>query len=149
MTTHNVFLAADYKGSFDRIFEEHALPDEPSFYVNVPSRADPSAAPEGRDTMVVLVPVGHLLDDASDTIRLETPDGKARKPTQDWPTVIARARAHVVELLTREYGAELGVKSFEEVILSERTNTPLTWRDDYNLHKGAILGLSHSVRVPA
>lgn len=43
----SVFLAEDYAGSFDAIFTQHRLPDEPSFYVNVPSRVDPSAAPEG------------------------------------------------------------------------------------------------------
>jgi len=45
--THNVFLAGDYRASFDRIFRDHLLPDEPSFYVHAPARTDPSAAPLG------------------------------------------------------------------------------------------------------
>ena len=29
---HNVFLGGDYKASFDQIFQNHDLPEEPSFY---------------------------------------------------------------------------------------------------------------------
>jgi phytoene dehydrogenase-like protein len=57
---HNVFLGGDYKASFDQIFQEHRLPDEPSFYIHAPVRTDPAAAPEGQDTFYVLVPVGRL-----------------------------------------------------------------------------------------
>ncbi len=53
--THNVFLANEYRPSFDRIFKEHLLPNEPSFYVHAPARTDPSAAPVGEDTLMVLI----------------------------------------------------------------------------------------------
>lgn len=44
LKTHNLFMAGDYRGSFDRIFEPNSLPDEPNFYVHAPGRTDPSAA---------------------------------------------------------------------------------------------------------
>ena len=44
---HNIFLSGDYRASFDRIFNAHTLPDEPSFYVHAPTRTDPAAAPLG------------------------------------------------------------------------------------------------------
>ncbi|KAJ1467626.1 hypothetical protein T484DRAFT_1858187, partial [Baffinella frigidus] len=59
---HNMFLAHDYKGSFDDIFSRHRLPAEPSFYIHCPVRIDPSAAPPGHDTLMVLVPCGCLSD---------------------------------------------------------------------------------------
>ena len=31
LTTHNIFLGEEYAGSFDRIFDDHSLPDDPSF----------------------------------------------------------------------------------------------------------------------
>jgi phytoene desaturase len=62
---HNVFLASDYRASFDRIFEDLSLPEKPSFYVHAPSRIDPAAAPPGQDTLMVLVPVGHLSSNGS------------------------------------------------------------------------------------
>jgi phytoene dehydrogenase-like protein len=55
LETHNVFLASEFQDSFDAIFKRQSIPKEPSFYVNVPSRIDPSAAPEGKDSVVVLV----------------------------------------------------------------------------------------------
>jgi phytoene desaturase (3,4-didehydrolycopene-forming) len=111
LTAHNIFLAEDFKESFDSIFKKHLIPDQPSFYVNVPSRVDPSASPAGCDTVVVLVPVGHLFDSKTGTHK-----GAQAVPgvTQDWDTMV-------------------------EVI-----NTPPTWRDSFNLDRGAILGLSHS-----
>jgi phytoene desaturase (3,4-didehydrolycopene-forming) len=56
----NVFLANAYRESFDAIFDEHRIPDDFSFYVNVPSRVDSTAAPEGKESVMVLVPVNHL-----------------------------------------------------------------------------------------
>ncbi|RYC54715.1 hypothetical protein CHU98_g11498, partial [Xylaria longipes] len=38
LQTHNIFLADEYRESFDAIFDRQTLPEEPSFYVNVPSR---------------------------------------------------------------------------------------------------------------
>jgi len=57
---HNVFLGGEYKASFEKIFNEHTLPEVPSFYVHAPARTDKSAAPERQETLYVLVPVGHL-----------------------------------------------------------------------------------------
>jgi phytoene desaturase (3,4-didehydrolycopene-forming) len=45
LETHNVFLASEFQDSFDDIFKRQSIPKEPSFYVNVSSRIDPSAAP--------------------------------------------------------------------------------------------------------
>lgn len=36
------------------------MPSDPSFYVNIPSRVDPSAAPEGKDAVIVLVSIFSL-----------------------------------------------------------------------------------------
>jgi phytoene desaturase (3,4-didehydrolycopene-forming) len=76
LTTHNIFLADAYRDSFDAIFKRQSIPKDPSFYVNLPSRIDPSAAPEGCDAVVVLVPVCHLLKSkVSGTTDATAPDG--------------------------------------------------------------------------
>ncbi len=85
---HNVFLGGDYKASFDQIFNEHTLPEQPSFYVHAPARTDKSAAPEGQDTLYVLVPVGHL-------------DARTK---QDWDSLVNRARETVFKRLAAEMG---------------------------------------------
>jgi phytoene desaturase len=121
---HNVFLGGDYKASFDQIFKEHDLPDEPSFYVHAPTRTDPAAAPEGQDTLYVLVPVGHL--DAA----IE----------QDWDERVKRARQTVFERLFKE----MGVSNLESHIKFEIVYQPKVWKERFNLEKGAAFGLSHN-----
>ena len=130
--THNVFLADDYKDSFDDIFKRQLIPKEPSFYVNVPSRVDPSAAPDGKDTIVVLVPCGHLLEGQADR-------GLDPHSAQDWDAMVARARDAVLETMQVRTGADI-----RSHIYSEMVNTPSSWKETFNLDKGAILGLSHS-----
>jgi len=122
--THNVFLADDYRTSFDRIFNDHLLPDEPSFYVHATARIDPSAAPLGRDTLMVLVPVGHL--DSS--------------VTQNWDALQARARSAVIHRLA----ASTGIVDLEQHLKFEVSYTPHDWLSLYNLAKGAAFGLSHN-----
>ncbi|KAI1764887.1 phytoene desaturase [Hypoxylon sp. FL1150] len=134
LQTHNIFLADQYRESFDAIFDRKSLPDEPSFYVNVPSRVDPSAAPEGRDSVIVLVPTGHLQESRDP----DQPDvGLARN--QDWPTLIARARRAVLATIS----ARTGCASLDKLITHESINSPTTWEARFNLDRGSILGLGH------
>ncbi|KAJ9129741.1 Phytoene desaturase [Coniochaeta hoffmannii] len=134
--THNIFLADDYKESFDAIFKDQSLPHDPSFYINVPSRIDPTAAPEGRDAVIALVPVGHLL-------RSRGKDTDAVDPSlrdQDWPALVAKAR----ETVLRTVSARTGCERLDGLITHEIVNTPSVWEEKFNLDKGAILGLSHN-----
>jgi len=121
---HNVFLAGDYKASFDKIFNEHTLPEAPSFYVHAPVRTDPSAAPAGQETLYVLVPVGHL-------------DARSK---QDWEAMVNRARETVFARLEKE----MGISDLREHIKFEIKYTPLEWKERFNLVKGAAFGLSHN-----
>ncbi|MGB8647793.1 MAG: phytoene desaturase family protein [Anaerolineae bacterium] len=119
---HNIYLSGDYRASFDRIFHDHSLPDEPSLYVHAPARVDPSAAPAGQDTLFVLVPVGHLDDSVA----------------QDWPALQARARAAVLRRLHKE-----GLTDLERHLKFEVSYTPCDWLSRYNLAKGSAFSLSH------
>ncbi|KAJ4286687.1 ATP-binding cassette transporter CGR1 [Kalmusia sp. IMI 367209] len=96
LSAHNIFLAEDYKESFDSIFKKHEIPQEPSFYVNVPSRVDPTAAPKDCDAIVVLVPVGHLLESTSESHKGTQGTGGA---TQDWDTMVSIARATILNTI--------------------------------------------------
>lgn len=120
---HNIFLSGDYRASFERIFDDHTLPDRPSFYVHAPARIDPAAAPAGQDTLFVLVPCGHL----------------AEATPQDWDGLAAQARSSVVNRLK-----EIGVTELDRHLKFEVRYLPRDWRDRYNLAKGAAFGLSHN-----
>jgi phytoene desaturase len=120
---HNVFLASDYRASFDRIFEDLSIPEKPSFYVHAPARIDPASAPPGEDTLMVLVPAGHLDTNGS----------------QDWESLKERARSTVFERLR-----EVGVVDLAEHIKFEEAYAPMEWREMYNLERGSAFGLSHN-----
>jgi phytoene desaturase len=120
---HSVFLSGDYRDSFERIFTAHALPEAPSFYLHAPARIDPSAAPPGRDTLLALVPVGHLDDGCA----------------QDWDAWLPAARMAVLRRLAR-----LGLADLDRHIAAERSYTPRDWLTLYNLERGAAFSLSHT-----
>lgn len=133
LTTHNIFLADDYRESFDDIFKKQLIPRQPSFYVNVPSRIDQSASPKGKDSIVVLVPVGHLLSEKEGR-------GVDMQSKQDWEAMVAKARETVLSTIE----ARTGARGLRQALVKEIANTPQSWKDTFNLDKGAILGLSHS-----
>ena len=119
---HNLFLAGDFCAGLNRILHDLDLPDEPSFYLHAPARVDPAAAPEGQDTLMVAVPVGHI-DDAA---------------PQHWPTIQARARQSVLRRL-----AQVGIADLDEYIKFEVCCTPRDWQARLNLTKGSSHGLRH------
>lgn len=125
LDVHNVFLAKDYKASFDTVFQQQILSDDPFFYVNVPSRIDESAAPDGKETVVVLLPIAHITENNKDCL-------------DEW---VKRARFRVIQILEER----LGLDNFQALIETEIINDPRTWQSKFNLWKGAILGMSHSI----
>ncbi len=121
---HNVFLSDHrYKESFERIFKYHDLPDEPSFYVCAPTRTDKDFAPNDCDSLLVLVPVGHIDD----------------KRSQDWDQIKKRARDFILRRLSK-----IGLSDLSEKIILERTFSPIDYLESLNLTKGAAFGLSHN-----
>ena len=121
---HNVFLSDHcYKESFERIFRDLTLPDEPSFYVCAPTRTEPDSAPPDGDSLLVLVPVGHIDD----------------KEPQDWSALREKAREAVFSRLDM-----LGITDLSDSITFEKTIGPEDYLKRLNLVKGAAFGLSHS-----
>ncbi|MBE4747191.1 phytoene desaturase [Corallococcus sp. ZKHCc1 1396] len=118
---HNVMFGRDYAGSFDDIFQRFRVPEDPSFYVNVPSHTDPSLAPEGKDALYVLVPVPH------------------QHANLDWKTEGPKVRAKVFQRL-----GELGFPDLEADIEVERVFTPDDWAGTYNLARGSAFGLAQN-----
>ncbi|KAF3904169.1 hypothetical protein AA313_de0206998 [Arthrobotrys entomopaga] len=125
LSAHNIFMAEHYKESFEEIFEKLKLPDEPSFYVNVPSRIDPTAAPDGKDSIVVLIPTGHLEEDGN---------GRGLKTSDDWNQLVNKAREFVI----RAIESRTGVKDLRQAIAAERINIPTTCQSSLDTSKTGI-----------
>lgn len=136
---HNIFLAEKYRESFDDIFKHHRLPEDPSFYVNVPSRLDPSAAPKGCDALVILLPCGHLPPEESSAPNLQKSGADLKGiPGAAFKELIPKARRSILQVLETRLGVPV-----EKYIKHEIVNDPVTWQERFNLDRGAILGLSH------
>jgi phytoene desaturase len=121
---HTLFLADDYRENFDEIIGELTLPTNPSLYVHAPTRLDPAMAPAGEDTLIAILPVGHL----------------SERNDQDWKALIQDARQAVFRRL-----GLLGITDLEVHVKFETCFTPPSWRKRYNLVKGSTHGLCHNL----
>jgi phytoene desaturase len=121
---HTLFLADDYRANFESIIGDLDLPANPSLYVHAPARLDPAMAPPGQDTLIGIVPVGHLSNNGD----------------QDWGELRDQARRHIFRRL-----ASLGISDLQAHIKSETSFNPLSWRKRYNLVKGSTHGLCHNL----
>ncbi|KAJ8598155.1 hypothetical protein CTAYLR_007367 [Chrysophaeum taylorii] len=126
---HNVFLATDranpddpFRPAWDWLRRERRELPPFNFYVCAASRTDDTAAPRGRDSIMVLVPAPPLGSD----------DDRDRDLTDA-----------IRDALFRRLGPICGdVKTH---IIHERVIAPREWRRRYALRRGAIFGLSHGL----
>jgi phytoene desaturase len=121
---HTLFLADNYRANFDEITRDLSVPANPSLYIHAPARLDPAMAPAGEDTLIAIVPVGHLHE----------------REDQDWKALIQEARQAVFRRLEL-----VGIADLDAHIKFETCFTPLSWRKRYNLVKGATHGLCHNL----
>jgi len=122
---HNVFLSDDYENNLDKIFDDQSISGHPSFYVHAPVRSDPGAAPAGQDSISIIIPSGHYND----------------KDDQNWNELKNKAREFVISRLK-----QLGMTDIEEHIKFEICYLPQTWKNIFNLTKGATFGsLGHNI----
>ena len=121
---HTLFLGDDYRANFVSIVEELDMPANPSLYLHAPTRLDSSMAPPGQDTLIAIVPVGHMAENGH----------------RDWSLMRDQAREHVFRRLRL-----VGITDLQEHIKFEVNFTPPSWRKRYNLLKGSTHGLCHNL----
>jgi phytoene dehydrogenase-like protein len=93
--------------------------------VHAPVRSDSAAAPEGKDTLSVIIPAGHLNE----------------RKAQDWNELKDKARHYVIERLKKQ-----GLTDIEDHIRFEFSYLPKTWESLFNLTKGATFGsIGHNI----
>jgi phytoene desaturase len=119
---HNIYMARDYRRNLDEIENQHVLTEDPSFYVENPSRTDDTMAPPGHSALYVLVPVSH------------------QHPNIDWSKERDRYRQVALRQL-----AKLGVGDIEKRIRFERVVTPVEWENKIGIYRGATFNLAHNL----
>ncbi|MEF8880975.1 MAG: phytoene desaturase family protein [Halapricum sp.] len=118
---HSLVFPEDWDSHFETIFDEPAWPDEPAYYLSVPSKTDDTVAPEGHHAVVILVPIAPGLDDDEET--------------RD------RYREKILEELAEDIGVDL-----RERIVFERSACVSDYIEQYNYPQGTALGLAHTLR---
>ena len=122
---HNVFVSGDYKANIEGVFKGKNEKYEPSFYLHSPVKTDITAAPEGQDSISVIVPVDNIHEGVD----------------YNWDEIRSFSRKSVFDRLAKE-----GIPDFEKHIKFEKVYTPVSWESVYNLSRGAIFGsLSHDI----
>lgn len=122
---HSVFISSQYKKGLKAIFKNNSMSDEPSFYVHSPAKTDKTAAPDGHESISVIIPVGHITN----------------KNEDEWIKLRQTGRKAVIERLKKE-----GLNDIEEHIKFEICYLPQTWKSLFNVSKGSVFGsINHSI----
>ncbi len=123
---HNILLGKRYRGLLDDIFDKKVLADDFSLYLHMPSRTDPSVAPEGGETFYVLSPVPHLGADI------------------DWRVAAKPYRDAIVRFLEERYLPDLS-----ESIIAEHYIDPLHFESELNSYMGAAFSFQPTLTQSA
>lgn len=121
---HTLVFPTDWEAHFEQIFAEPAWPDDPAYYVCVPSQTDETVGPDGHSALFVLVPIAPGLDDGEGV----------REAYRD--TVLADLAEHT------------GVDVRDRIVF-EKQFCISDFADRYNSLHGTALGLAHTLRQTA
>lgn len=118
---HHCFVFSDDPHKeFEYIYERGEPAPDPTCYVCAPSVTEPGVAPEGGESLYILV---------------HTP---YRRDGQDWSKMLPEYRQKIIEKLERTAGME----NLEQHIVTEHSLTPQDIEDRYHVPRGAIYGLA-------
>ncbi|MFA5350471.1 MAG: phytoene desaturase family protein [Candidatus Omnitrophota bacterium] len=124
---HNLFFSKDLNKNLNQIFKDKTIPEDPSFYVHVPTVTDPSLAPSGKDIIYLLIPVTNLMKSRDDLVKHE-----------------GRIRKLVFDKINSLCGCNL-----DELIEVEHRFYPKDFIGWYNIKYGATFGLAHNLTQSA
>jgi phytoene desaturase len=126
---HNVFFSADYRREFADLVGRRRAPEDPTVYVCAASRTDRSQAPEGCESLFVMVNLPAL-------------DARGRPGGRD--ALVAELRPRVLDRLARA-----GVAIAEDEIAVESYLAPSDFAARYGSRDGSIYGASSNTRLQA
>lgn len=121
---HTLVLPTDWNRHFEQIFDDPAWPEDPAYYLCVPSKTDDSVAPDGHSNLFALVPVAPGLDDNEDV------------------------RTWYRDLILDDIAEHTGVELRDRIVFEECFSVS-EFADRYNSIDGTALGLAHTLRQTA
>jgi phytoene desaturase len=121
---HTLVLPTEWEEHFEQIFDRPAWPDDPAYYLCVPSKTDETVAPEGHSNLFALVPIAPGLEDDEAT------------------------RTAYRESVLDDIAANTGTDLRDRIVLEE-TFSVSEFGERYNSMQGSALGLAHTLRQTA
>ena len=118
---HTLVLPTEWDEHFAQIFDDPAWPDDPAYYLCVPSKTDDTVAPDGHSNLFALVPIAPGLEDT--------------------PKRCEQYRDLVLDDIEANTGTAL-----HDRIVFEETFCVDDFADRYNSYDGSALGLAHTLR---
>lgn len=113
---HNILFSEDYKKEFSDIFIESKIPADPTVYINISSKKDPTHAPEGCENWFVMINI-------------------PPKPTLVNEEQINKTRSYINSLIKQKFDINL-----EDHIVFEEVLTPKSLFDKTGANGGALYG---------
>ncbi len=121
---HNILFSNDYRKEFEAIRTTDAPGDDPTVYINISSKVQPTDAPDGCENWFVMVNVGANPDRVED--------------------LIPEIRRRVLAKIERTLGTDIA-----PLIASEFTLTPKGLQDRTSSWRGALYGASSNSTLAA
>ncbi|WP_370391994.1 1-hydroxycarotenoid 3,4-desaturase CrtD [uncultured Winogradskyella sp.] len=122
---HNIFFSKDYKNEFDYIFNKKTVHEDPTVYINITSKDQPSDAPKGCENWFTMINV------PSNT-------------GQDWDGIIKKARNNIIAKLSRLLNEDVSkLIDFEDVLDPRRIES------NTQSYQGALYGASSNNKYAA
>ena len=118
---HNYYLGNNYEQYAKVVMENPGTLEKPYYYVNVVSKHNPDCAPEGCEALFFVCPVPNLLYKT------------------DW-----HDRHEIITSIIEDFSERI-YQDISKDIVFQMEYTPEDWQKQFNLYKGAGLGLSHSM----
>ena len=122
---HNIVFSSDYDAEFKQIFKRQQVPDEPTIYIAITSKADASHAPVDGENWFVLLNMPYLA------------------PGQIWEKEKDRMRSVVLAKLK-----QLGFDITDRIEV-EQIYTPEDFSELYASNRGSIYGISSNSKTTA
>ncbi|MBT3544700.1 MAG: phytoene desaturase [Saprospiraceae bacterium] len=125
LSLHNILFADDYKGEFEKIFKSKTIVEDPTVYINISSKANPSDAPRDSENWFVMI---------------NTPGNYG----QDWDAMIAEARRNIIIKINKVLKVDI-----ESFIVIEDVLDPRLIESRTQSHRGALYGTASNNKLSA
>lgn len=122
---HNIFFSEDYKKEFAAIWEQQAVDDDPTIYINISAKYQTEDAPKGAENWFVMINV-------------------PANTGQNWDKLIAEARKNIIQKLSRMLNRDIA-----PLIVSEEILDPRSIEHKTASYQGSLYGTSSNNQFAA